>query len=96
MGRVDIDNIEQISRIPVEAQLQICKEAALAFGYLCKTVCERFGQEGAKVVAENFLSDSDPFGEEMPHIKENPSKEVSMTLIKLLASWGINRGSCVE
>ena len=96
MGKVDSNDIEQISLIPVEVQLQLCKEAALAFGYLCKTVCEKFGQEGVKVIEENFLSGSNIMSINMPHIEESLSREVGMTLIRLLATWGINRSSFLK
>jgi len=93
MGKVDSNDIEQISLIPVEVQLQICKEAALAFGYLCKAVCEAFGQEGVEVIEKNFLSGFDIMRSNIPHIEEDPSREVGMTLMKLLAIWGINKSS---
>jgi len=94
MGEINSKNTERISQIPLEVQLQICKDAALAFGYLCKTVCERFGQEGVKVIEESFLSDSNTMSKGKLHIEENHSKDVGMALIKLLASWGISKNSC--
>ena len=96
MGNIDLNNKECVTEIPVDIQLHICREAARAFGYLCEMVCEKFGQEGVKVIEENFLSDSDLFSGYTQHIEGNPSREVSMTLIKLLASWGIKRSSCSE
>ena len=92
---IDLHN-KCLSGIPVDIQLQICREAARAFQYLCETVCKKFGQEGVKVIEENFLSDSDLLSGETQRIEEDPSREVSMTLIKLLASWGIKRSSGVE
>jgi len=94
MANIDTNSDKKISQVPIEVQLQLCKEVAIAFGYLCKIVCEKFGQEGVKVIEENFLSDSDLFNGDTPRIEEVPSKEVSMTLIKLLASWGVNKVSC--
>ena len=96
MGNVDLNNNACVSGIPVDMQLQICREAARAFGYLCEMVCEKFGQEGVKVIEENFLSGSYLLSGETQRIEENPSREVCMTLIKLLALWGIKRSSCVE
>jgi hypothetical protein len=96
MGNINLNTNECVSGIPVDIQLQICREAARAFVYLCEMVCEKFGQEGVKVIEENFLSDSDLFSGDTQPIEGTPSREVSMTLIKLLASWGIKRSSCVE
>ena len=96
MGNVDLNNNECITGIPVDIQLQICREAARAFGYLCEMVCEKFGQEGVKVIEENFLSDSDLFSGDTQPIEGNPSREASVALIKLLASRGIKRSSCLE
>jgi len=93
MGEINSKNTERISQIPLEVQLQICKDAALAFGYLCKTVCEAFGQEGVEVIEKNFLSGFDIMRSNIPHIEEDPSREVGMTLMKLLAIWGINKSS---
>ena len=87
------DNHECISRVPVDIQLQMCRQAARAFGHLCEVVCERFGQEGVKVIEEHFLSDSALLGEGTPYREGDLSREVSTTLIKLLASWGIRRSS---
>lgn len=92
MENIDLNN-ECVYGIPVDIQLHLCKEAARAFGYLCKTVCEKFGHEGEKIIRETFLSDSDLFKRDVPLGEENSSKEVGMTLIKLLASWGISSSS---
>ena len=93
MEKIDLNNHECVSGIPVDIQLHICREAARAFGYLCKMVCEKFGQEGVKVIEENFLSDYSLLSGDTQPIEGNPSREASVALIKLLASWGIKRSS---
>jgi len=96
MEKIDSNNIEQLSQIPPDVQLQLCKKAALAFGYLCKMVCEKFGQEGVKIIEESFLSDSEVVSRDKLYMEENSSREVGITLIKLLATWGINRSSFLK
>ena len=59
-------------------------------------VCEKFGQEGVKVIEENFLSDYSLLSGDTQPIEGNPSREASVALIKLLASRGIKRRSCLE
>ena len=96
MDITGLNNTEKTCQIPVDVQLQMCREAAIAFGYLCKTVCEQFGQEGINLIKENFLSGSGICNIKMPPVEENPSREVGMTLIKLLASWGISGGLSLD
>ena len=55
MEKVDSNDIEQISLIPVDVRLQLSKEATRTFGYLCKAVSEKFCQKGVKVIENNFV-----------------------------------------
>ena len=96
MKKSSLNNIDKFSQIPPDVQVQLCKEVALAFRHLCKTVCVKFGHEGEKVIRGTFLSDSDLLRRETSLGEANISKEVSMTLIKLLASWGIKSDSFVK
>lgn len=96
MREANSNNSDRTSKIPLDVQLQLCKEVALAFRNLCNTVCKKFGHEGEKVIRETFLSDSDLSVRDIPHGEESPSKEIGMTLIKLLALWGISSSSCAK
>ena len=87
------NNIASTSHISIDVQVQLCREVALAFRHLCKTVCETFGHEGEKVIRETFLSDSDLSEGNVPHSEAIFSKGIGVTLIKLLAAWGIRSGS---
>ena len=93
MKKANSHNIDSTSQIPLDIQAQLCREIALAFRHLCRTVCKTFGHEGEKVVKEIFLSDSNLSVRNLLHDEEIPSKELGGALIKLLASWGISSGS---
>ena len=98
-GKMSLPNVHdnnKTSQIPLDVQLQLCREVARAFGHLCKAVCKKFGKEGEEVVRETFFSNDYLCNREAPPHVENFPRELSTTLIKLLASWGINSGSHLE